>query len=65
MNDKINLEYFKKEKKAVSYVLDKVEKLNFQTICSRLGTNCNKEINNFVNEFNLKHKEVLSAKRIN
>jgi len=62
--EKKKIDYFeKKQMVQSSYYLDDKTKNDFATICSRLNSNCNKEICNFVKAFNDKHKEVLNAKR--
>lgn len=65
MNDeKTKPDYFEKKKIVQSsYYLEEKIKENFSTICSRLNSNCNKEICEFIKAFNEKHKEVLNAKR--
>lgn len=56
--------FYKKEKNVTAlYVFKETTKENFKIICTRLGTNCNKEIKIFVESFIKKHREVLNAKR--
>lgn len=63
-NENLENSYFEKsQKKSLPVYIEEKTKRDFQTICSRLGSSCNKEINNFIKEFNLKNKEVLNVVR--
>lgn len=63
-DEKKTIDFFNKEqKKSLPVYIAEKTKEDFQTICSRLHTSCNKELNKFIKSFNELHKEVLYAKR--
>jgi len=63
-NEDLENSYFEKSpKKSLPVYIAEKTKEDFQKICSRLGTSCNKELNKFIESFNEKNKEVLNAIR--